>query len=288
MNEPSWLNELYTRIVERLQRVQGVEAIALGGSQARGTARPDSDFDIGLYYDPDVPFSVEELDVAARDLDDRHISKLVTRFGDWGTGVNGGGWLVINRRQVDLLYRDLRYVREVIERCCEGKADAVYQLGHPLGFQNQIYLGETHYCRALYDPHGELAELKKLVAQYPPKLCRALVEKHLFDARFELELAAKSGQRGDVLHFAGCLFRVAGFMTLVLYALNRRYYLNEKGAFIESRGFPVIPAGFHNEVAAILGERGGTAGQMEQRVARLKLVLDGLGRLCATELPAPA
>jgi len=69
----------------------------------------------------------------------------------------------------------------------------------------------------------------------------ALIERHLFDARFELELAAKSAQRGDVLHFAGCLFRVAGFMTLVLYALNQRYYLNEKGAFAESQEFPVAP-----------------------------------------------
>lgn len=97
----------------------------------------------------------------------------------------------------------------------------------------------------------QLAALKKLVAHYPPRLRPALIEKHLFDARFDLELAAKSAQRGDVLHFAGCLFRVAGFMTLVLYALNRRYYLNEKGAFTESQEFPVVPAAFHSEVASV-------------------------------------
>jgi predicted nucleotidyltransferase len=98
MSGPSWLDEICARIVERLQRVEGIEAIALGGSQARDAARPDSDVDIGLYYDPEAPFSVEELDAAARDLDDRHIPKLVTRFGDWGAGVNGGGWLVIDGR----------------------------------------------------------------------------------------------------------------------------------------------------------------------------------------------
>ena len=87
---------------------------------------------------------------------------MVTRFGDWGAGVNGGGWLVINGRRADFLYRSLRHVREVIERCCEEKADAVYQLGHPLGFQNQIHLGETHCCQTLYDLNGELAALKKL------------------------------------------------------------------------------------------------------------------------------
>lgn len=125
MSGPSWLDEICGRIVERLQRVEGIEAIALGGSRARDTARPDSDADIGLYYDPDAPFSVKELDVAARDLDDRHIPKLMTRFGDRGAGVNGGGWFAINGRPVDFLYRSLRHVREMIERCCEGKADAV-------------------------------------------------------------------------------------------------------------------------------------------------------------------
>lgn len=69
-------------------------------------------------------------------------------------------------------------------------------------------------------------------------------------------------------------------MTLVLYALNRRYYLNENGAFTESQKFPVVPAGFHSEVASVLGEQRGTAREMEQRAARLKLVADGLRRLC--------
>ena len=64
-------------------------------------------------------------------------------------------------------------------------------------------------------------------------------------------------------------------MTLVLYALNRRYYLNEKGAFAESQEFPVVPAGFHSEVASVLGEQGGAAREMEQRAVRLKLLFDG-------------
>lgn len=33
-----------------LVAVEGVEAVALGGSRTRGTHQPDSDFDLGLYY----------------------------------------------------------------------------------------------------------------------------------------------------------------------------------------------------------------------------------------------
>lgn len=42
--------DVITRIAHRLQQVDGVVAVALGGSRARGTHRPDSDVDLGLYY----------------------------------------------------------------------------------------------------------------------------------------------------------------------------------------------------------------------------------------------
>jgi len=176
---PDWLNELCERIAARLARVDGIEAIALGGSWVRGAARPDSDVDIALYYDPGTPFSPEELNAAASELDDRHAQHLVTGFGDWGEGVNGGGWLLIGGRQVDLLYRDLGRVRDTIERCRRGLPRAVYQLGHPPGFQSQIYLGEIFYCRPFHDPGGEVKRLKRLCADYPDALRRALVERHL-------------------------------------------------------------------------------------------------------------
>lgn len=73
------------------------------------------------------------------------------------------------------LYRDLSHIREVIERCVRGEVDAVYQLGHPIGFQNQIYVGETYFGRPLYETAGELSALKKLVGQYPPRMRRALI-----------------------------------------------------------------------------------------------------------------
>ena len=40
---------------ERLSCVQGVSAVVLGGSHARGTAGPDSDIDIAIYYHGATP-----------------------------------------------------------------------------------------------------------------------------------------------------------------------------------------------------------------------------------------
>jgi predicted nucleotidyltransferase len=284
---PQWLSDVCSRVVARVRAIDGIAAIALGGSHSRGTARPDSDVDLALYYDPDAPFSVEELDHAARDLDDRHPERVVTRFGDWGLGVNGGGWLIVGGHHIDFLYRDLTRVRHVIELCREGRPDAVYQLGHPMGFQNQIYLGEAHFCRPLFDPAGELAALKQLASDYPPKLRRALIDKHLFDAQFEIDIAAKPAARGDTAYVSGCLFRASGFMMLVLYALNQRFFVNEKGAFLESAGFSILPPGFHDDIARILGGIGSDPQSLGASVAAMRSIAGRLAALCAKEFPPP-
>lgn len=280
----NWLDSICARVVGRLKAIDGIEAIVLGGSQARGTARPDSDVDIALGYEAERPFSIAELDLAASELDDQHRARLMTHFGDWGPGVNGGGWLMIDGHHVDFLYRDLARVREVIERCREGRAEGWYQLGHPMGFQSQIYMGEIDCCRALYDPAGKIAALKAMTSPYPDAMRRALVEKHLFDAEFESALAEKPAARGDIVYAAGMMFRASGFMILVLYALNRRYFVNEKMASIESETFPLLPRDFHSRVRKILGAIGGSAQAAADSASQMRAAAKDLRELCAREI----
>ena len=282
---PGKILELCERVAARLRKVGGIEAVALGGSWSRGAARPDSDIDLGLAYDGEHPFSIAELAAAARELDDRHGDELVTPIGAWGPGVDGGGWLLIDGTHVDFLYRDLKRVREIIERCVNGDLGAMYQLGHPMGFQNQIYVGETHFCRPIFDRDGKLARLKALVAEYPEKMRTALVRKHLFDSAFQLEIAAKPAVRGDILYVAQCLASAAGFMTLVLYALNRRFYMNEKGAFLESAGFAVCPAKFNERVGEILGAIGTDAKALAASLDAMRVTHRELVLLCRNEMP---
>jgi hypothetical protein len=285
-NYPAWLREICERVVAQLAAIIGIRAVALGGSRARGTAREDSDIDLALYYDPSAPFSIEQLDAAACVLDDRHAGGLVTPLGAWGRGVNGGAWLLIEGRHVDFLYRDLRRVREVIDRCVRGQIDAAYQLGHPIGFQNQIYAGEAHFCRPLYDPAAELGALKQLVVSYPAGMRRALIGKHLFDAQFESEIALGPAERGDIAYVSQCLARAAGFMVLVLYALNERFFLNEKNAFIESKRFVLQPDNFHREVERILGSIGKSPHELTDSVAAMRALAAGLRSFCVEKFPS--
>ena len=270
---------ILNQVVAQVSKIEGIHAIVLGGSRARGTADEHSDIDLGIYYDGKHPFSIPALGAAAKELDDRQADGLVTSFGEWGPAVNGGGWLVMRGNHVDFLYREIGAVRDAIEDCIAGRPRSIYQLGHPLGFHIQIYAGEVHVCRPLYDPTNAIAQLKSLVREYPEKFRTAAVTKHLFDAEFEISIAAKPAARADVMYVAGCLFRAAGFMTIVLYALNRKFFLNEKGAFAESRGFAIKPARFHDTVASVLGCVGTTPADLSKSVVSFQSLAAELRQL---------
>ncbi len=285
MASQSEIEDILSLVAGRVAKIDGVAAIVLGGSRARGNADERSDIDLGIYYDGAHPFSTAALGAAAQELDDRHLDGLVTSLGQWGAAVNGGGWLEIRGRYVDFIYREIGAVREAIEDCIAGRPRSVYQLGHPLGFHLQIYAGEVHVCRPFFDPAGAIAELKSLVREYPEKFRAAAIAKHLFDAEFEISIAAKPAERADVMYVAGCLFRAAGFMTLVLYALNRRFFLNEKGAFVESHRFAIKPARFHDTAASVLGSIGSTPAQLSASVDSFQSLVAELSQL-ATGLQA--
>ena len=274
--------ELAKRVAERVGEIGGVEAVALGGSWARGEAHPDSDVDLGIYYHPDRRPPVEALGELARELDDRHLPNLVTEFGEWGPWINGGGWLIVEGTRVDWLYRDLDLVSRKIRECRAGQTSCHYQPGHPHGFHDHIYAGEVYHCQVLHDTRGELASLKVLVADYPPALKSTLAKRYLWEAEFALETCRKPAERGDVFYVAGCLFRCAACLVQALFTLNERYFVNEKGSVRAAASFPLCPLGFEETVSRVLAEPGDTPDRLRESVRRFEQLV-GATREVSTE-----
>ncbi|MGZ3609883.1 MAG: nucleotidyltransferase domain-containing protein [Ktedonobacteraceae bacterium] len=52
------INRFLQDILVTLIEVKGLQAIVLGGSWASNTQRPDSDLDLGLYYNEDTPLDL--------------------------------------------------------------------------------------------------------------------------------------------------------------------------------------------------------------------------------------
>jgi predicted nucleotidyltransferase len=230
-------DSLLTRIVPLLAEVPGVLAIVLGGSRARGTAGPSSDYDIGLYYGPDRPLDTAALLAVARSLVDEPGAAAVTPVGGWGPNIVGGGWLRIDGNKVDLLYRGIEPVGAVIAACRAGQVTMHYQPGHPHGFCSATWMGEVAVCRPLHDPRSLIAELKALTSPYPDALRHALLKMFLWEVLFAIENAEIAIARREQTHIAGCAYRALCCAGQVLFALNRRYLINEKGALGEAAGF---------------------------------------------------
>lgn len=247
---------LLETLIAALAPVRGVVAIALGGSRARGTATPSSDYDIGLYYRDDQPIDVAALGRVATVLDDRGAAASVTPLGGWGPWIDGGGWLVVEGIHVDLLYRNLDRVAAAIDDAHAGKVESFYQPGHPHAFLPTIYMGEVACARILHDPRRELARLKARTEPYPDALAKALRARFDWEAMFALENGRKSLDRNDVSYLAGCVFRSIACLCQTIFALNGVYLLNEKGAVTAVDGFRRRPADFAHRVAGLHADLG--------------------------------
>ncbi len=273
--------ELAFHVAERLGRLDGVQAVVLGGSLARGVAKANSDIDIGIYYRPDHPPDLGALRALAAELDGSGAGDAVTDFGGWGPWINGGAWLRVQGRPLDWIYRDLDKVEDVLERSLQGHIERHAQPGHPHGFHAHIYLGELFYCRVLYDPSGVVEKLKGQLEPYPPKLCTALVETYLWQAEFALSVGEKAVARGESPYVAGCFFECAYCLVQVLYALNGRYYVNEKGAVGETATFALRPVRFSEIVHGILAAPGATSEALQESLEKLRALVgevEGLSR----------
>lgn len=270
---------LVARIVGGLAGVPGIAAVAVGGSWARGERDLLSDVDLGLYYDPARPPAIPRLRSLARGLEGRGRTPAVTALGGWGPWIDGGAWLEIEGRRVDWIYRDLRRVERAITDASRGMISSHYQPGHPHAFHNYIYVGEAHYSVILHDSRARLAALQRRTRPYPSALRDAIRRSFLWQARFALETAEKSARRGDVLHVSGSLFQSAACLVQVLFASNRRYFVNEKGSLSATEAFALHPPRFRDRVKRILSQPGARPARLEARLAEMAKLVREVGEL---------
>lgn len=258
-------------IAAKVVQVPGVVGVMLGGSRARGTHRPDSDWDLGVYYrgEPDLA----ALEALAVEVTGGPVE--VYGPGSWGAWVNGGAWLVLpDGRHVDWILRDVDRVRRVWEECREGRFEIGVQAGHPLGFWSPAYPGEAALGRVLADTDGELARLRQETRTYPEALRKALTEGAVWDAGFSVAMAGKSYAAVDVLHAALCLSRAVGDLVQALHAHHRVWCLNEKGALAAATAMPETPPGFGARATALLGGLGREEAELQRSVATAAELVD--------------
>lgn len=246
------VDHIVNKIVTEISGLPGVVGVVLGGSRAKGNHRPDSDIDIGIYYDETQGFNTEYIETAAGKLNDEQKEQLITALGDWGEWINGGGWLIVDGYHVDLIFRDINKVNDVINDCLAGSVTIHYQTGHPHGFLNVMYMGELNICEILADPQNTLHELKTKTYPYPPEVKQSITQFFAFEASFSLMFIEDNLDKDDISYLIGHLFRCLSCLNQVIFAKNEVYCINEKKAVALINSFPVKPKNYKQRIDNIV------------------------------------
>jgi predicted nucleotidyltransferase len=274
---PTEKQTLLRQILDELRSVQGLTAVVLGGSYARGTQHPDSDMDIGLYYAEDAPFALDDIRQIAQKISTGE-PPTVTAFYEWGAWVNGGAWIHTAAGKVDFLYRNVDHVRRVIQDAQAGQVQFDFFQQPPYGFHSVIYLAETAVCLPLYDPQNVIRDLKQSVAVYPAALKQTIIQDSLWGAEFTLSHAQTFARSADVYNTVGCLTRTLSYLTQVLFALNETYFMSDKKAIQSIEAFALRPPDYGARVSRILAGPGSTSAALSGTVQALRLLFEEITR----------
>jgi predicted nucleotidyltransferase len=126
--------DFLTWVSDELAMLPDVVAVALGGSRARGTHHEDSDWDFAVYYRDG--FNSSQLRAKGWPGE-------VSDIGGWGGGVmNGGAWLTIDGRRVDVHYRDLNEVEHWCREANHGRFDKQLLLFYVAGIPTYVVMAE--------------------------------------------------------------------------------------------------------------------------------------------------
>lgn len=240
-----------TWLAGELMGLPGVLAVALGGSRAQGTHRPDSDWDYAVYYrgtfDPEV-------------LRARGWAGQVSDVGGWGGGVmNGGAWLTIDGRRVDVHYRDLDVVEHWCTEAAAGRFKKELLLFYVAGIPTYVLMAELAVNRVLA---GDLPK-----PSYPELLASEAGRRWRGDALASLGYASAAlGSHADLAVALANASRGLIEAAQSVLAYRRQWVLNEKGV--------VERAGLASDVGLLFAAAG--TGALQAAIAQVRANIESL------------
>lgn len=200
-------------VAGHLAALPGVLAVSLGGSRATGTHGPSSDWDFALYYR-------KEFDPG--DLRRIGWQGTVSDIGGWGGGVfNGGAWLDIDGRPVDVHYRDLGAVEHELAESQQGRFHIEPLMFHLAGIPSYLVVAELGINRVLC---GDLPH-----PGYPQALRQTAPVVWMERARMTLGYARNAyADGGRLTELAGALAVSAAMAAHAVLAARGEWVTNEK------------------------------------------------------------
>ncbi|MEU4442199.1 nucleotidyltransferase domain-containing protein [Actinosynnema sp. NPDC050801] len=225
-------------VADRLAALPAVHAVTLGGSRAQGAHTPDSDWDLAVYYRGDFdPADLRALGWPGE----------VSEIGGWGGGVfNGGAWLTVDGRRVDVHYRDLDVVEHELAEAERGRFHWEPLMFHLAGIPSYVVVAELALNRVLRGDLPRPAYPEALRVAAPP----------VWHERAALTLGyarTAHAPNGRLVEVAGALATAALQTAHAVLAARGYWTTNEKRLLQQAglRGVDAVVAGLRPEPGAL-------------------------------------
>ena len=204
-------------IAGRYGRLPQVEAVALAGSQASGTADRGSDLDLYVYTRAEIPVDVRTSIATAR----AEVAEVDNRFWE-----PGDEWIDAQTGiHVDVMFRTVEWIEDQLDRVLRRYEASV-------GYSTCLWHNVVS-SQVLYDRRGWFQTLQQDAKRpYPEQLRRAIVAKNhpilrrsASSYRVQLERAIARDDMVSVNHRVAAL--LASYFD-ILFAVNRMPHPGEK------------------------------------------------------------
>lgn len=229
---------MINNLINSLSAIPDVEGIVLGGSRGIHVGNERSDYDIALFRSCDKKITSEV--IAA------HLPK------DLKVDVNPiliTGYL--GDVKFEIFQKNLTKVEQEIANNQQGKFR--WYLAALLPFGDLSYRIVSHLVNSevLYDRSGKLKRVIDGVTPLPPLFKKSVMNHFVKQMNNSIIHIDKVNKREDQYHFMSLVGLILFCYVNVLYVLNNRYPIIEKGNFKVAETLPNVPAELTQKISEI-------------------------------------
>lgn len=160
----NYKNVIFDSIIDEFKKFEQVQSIAIGGSQKANTADFESDIDIEIFIDKEIPLN-ERLNI---------VKKYSSNYEVGGEYFGPGDEFFVDKmnKQLDVMYFDKNWIENIVNN--------VWKKHYPCNGYTTCFLFTVKNCELLYDKEGWLADLKKqLNVPYPKELKDNIIKRNM-------------------------------------------------------------------------------------------------------------
>ncbi|MES2013576.1 MAG: hypothetical protein V4445_07490 [Pseudomonadota bacterium] len=226
---------------QALSAINRVVAVGLGGSRGLALADENSDYDFVIFRH------------SGDRIDSKSIVDAVRPFADLGKIQDTVGFvrLEVSGKKIDIFQKELSLIEREIHMAKAGKFNWSIRQLFPHGDLSTCIISHITFLELCSEKDQCLTKLKKLAEPFPLLLTDSLTKTFATQASISLIHANKIQRPTDMQYYIGLCSAFVFFTNIVLFAINKKYPVIEKGGSRIITSLPNCPRDYDFRIAKI-------------------------------------